>query len=275
MNKWQKPKAPGLPGGISFCLPLIAGLVLFYLVPFGITLYKSLQAPAGQSFCGLQNYRELFSNAAFRLAVQNTLRFWCMALPLNLLLGFALAQLCAACKAKRALPWLLFPALIPAGCSVAFFKAGAELLTGQKEIAPQRLFWLLLLVYLWKSGGLTAAIFYAGLKKIPREILETGMDLGAGRWELVRKIEIPLLLPAAGVSLLTALMAVFRIFREAYLLGGAHPDKSIYSLQHFYYNNFANLNIPRLAAASIWQIALIAAAAALCKRLLQKSDHRK
>ena len=101
------------------------------------------------------------------------------------------------------------------------------------------------------------------------------MDLGAGRWQLVRKIEIPLLLPAAGVSLLTALMAAFRIFREAYLLGGTHPDKSIYSLQHFYYNNFANLNISRLAAASIWQIMLIAAAAALCKKLLQKSDHRK
>ncbi len=134
---------------------------------------------------------------------------------------------------------------------------------------------LLLLVYLWKSGGLTAAIFCAGLKKIPREILETGMDLGAGRWQLVRKIEIPLLLPAAGVLLLTSLMAAFRIFREGYLLGGTHPDKSIYSLQHFYYNNFANLNIPRLAAASIWQIVLIAAAAALCKRLLQKSNHRK
>ena len=50
----------------------------------------------------------------------------------------------------------------------------------------------------------------------------------------------------------------FRIFREAFLLGGAHPDNALYGVQHFLYNNFANMNYPRLAAASVLLILVTA-----------------
>ena len=46
------------------------------------------------------------------------------------------------------------------------------------------------------------------------------------------------------------MMNSFKIFREAYLIGGESPDWSIYMLQHFMNNNFRNLNYQRLSAAA-------------------------
>lgn len=74
------------------------------------------------------------------------------------------------------------------------------------------------------------------------------------------------MIPAIADSLAIALLGSFRLFREAYLLAGPHPQGRLYSLQHFYYNNFANLNAPRLAAASILQTVTIALFAALLFR---------
>jgi multiple sugar transport system permease protein len=43
----------------------------------------------------------------------------------------------------------------------------------------------------------------------------------------------------------------FKVFREAYLLGGDYPHQKIYMLQHFMNNNFTNLNYQRLSTASV------------------------
>ncbi len=44
---------------------------------------------------------------------------------------------------------------------------------------------------------------------------------------------------------------LFKSFREAFLLFGAHPDQSIYMIQHFMNNNFENLNYIRLSVGAI------------------------
>ena len=48
-----------------------------------------------------------------------------------------------------------------------------------------------------------------------------------------------------------SLLNTFKVFREAYLVAGAYPEKSIYLLQHLFNNWFLSLDLPRLAAAAV------------------------
>ena len=65
-----------------------------------------------------------------------------------------------------------------------------------------------------------------------------------------------------------SLLNTFKVFREAYLVAGAYPKKSIYLLQHLFNNWFLALDLPRLSAAAILMAGALGAVIAVCiKRL--------
>ena len=53
--------------GWLFMLPSLAGVLVFYLIPFGDVVRRSFLRTAGDSFAGLDNYKQVFANQAFRL----------------------------------------------------------------------------------------------------------------------------------------------------------------------------------------------------------------
>lgn len=61
-----------------------------------------------------------------------------------------------------------------------------------------------------------------------------------------------------------SLINAFKCFREIFLVGGEHPHESVYMLQHFLNNAFANLNYQRLSVASVLLFLVIAGAVGLC-----------
>lgn len=231
--------------GFAFCAPEAIGIITVYLLPFCKMLIGSLQNAYDKTFLGFQSYIQLFSNPAFRLAAFNTVKFWSIAIPLNLFIGLLLALLLARLKKEKAMKIVWLPYMIPAACCVALWQA--------ESVKSEYLCGILLLIYLWKSIAGTALILLAGIRKIPIELTETAQSLGANPWQLLERVYLPLLVPSFGIALIWAMLSSFRIFREAYLLSGAYPERNLYSMQHFYMNNFMNLNRSRLAAASVLQ----------------------
>ncbi len=67
-----------------FLLPSMAGVFVFAVLPFGNMLIQSFSG-------GLINYKTVFTNEAFHLAIKNTFRFVGVGIPLLLLLSFAAA----------------------------------------------------------------------------------------------------------------------------------------------------------------------------------------
>ena len=63
----------------------------------------------------------------------------------------------------------------------------------------------------------------------------------------------PTLYTVAVLSLLNS----FKVFREAYLVAGDYPDKSMYLLQHLFNNWFRELNFSKMAAASVLMAVII------------------
>ena len=83
---------------LAFLLPSFLGVAVFVLVPFIDVFRRSFTTAVTGEFTGLENYRTVFENGPFRLAVYNTLRFTCICLPLLLILGLAAALMLSQLK---------------------------------------------------------------------------------------------------------------------------------------------------------------------------------
>ena len=103
--------------GLLLVLPLAAGSGLFYAVPFLMVLQNSFQRGTGRSreYVGIETYRSMLHSGVFRLAFGNTLKFLVVALPLIILLSYAIALLLKshARKHEALKSVLLLPYIMP------------------------------------------------------------------------------------------------------------------------------------------------------------------
>lgn len=258
--------------------PVLAGLVVFFAVPFAITLWYSVTfGVGGASFVGLSNYAKVFRSSAFRLAAANTLRFLLVGVPLIMVLGFAIALLLqrkfAGTKLFRSV--LLFPMVLPVASVVMVvdvFFAQYGIVNGWLEnlglpltdwMNSPRAFWVLIGLYVWKNCGYNVILMLAGLNMIPTELYQTADIEGASGWQKFTRITLPMVWPSLFFVFVMSVINSFKSYREAFLLGGKHPHDSIYLLQHFLNNNFENLNYQRLSVAAVMLFAIIFALVAL------------
>jgi multiple sugar transport system permease protein len=73
--------------------------------------------------------------------------------------------------------------------------------------------WITLFVYgIWTNAPFSFVVFYAGLQTVPDDTLESAMIDGASRWERIRFVVIPHLMPLATFVALVQLMDNFRVF---------------------------------------------------------------
>ena len=75
-----------------FIVPSFAGVALFYIVPFIMSIGYAA-ADADGRFVGMANFIGLLSSEAFRLAAGNTAKFMAVAIPLNIAVPLAIAYM--------------------------------------------------------------------------------------------------------------------------------------------------------------------------------------
>ena len=261
--------------GWLLALPALLALGAGYLVPLALAFYKSLFAGMSTNFVGLDNYTDLFTSYAFGLAVKNLLRLWCIAIPLNWVLGVLLAVFCVEAAGPRLRLAFFFPGILPAACVVMMATEGASLLGWESSWTYEgRSAAVWLGIVLWKTLGYSVLICAAFLESIPGEILDAAKLDGAGFWQCLFRVRLPLIRQGMVLSTVLVIFNGYRCFREAYLIGGEHPHEQLYSLQHFLQNNFSNMNYARLEAASIVVVLAVFAAGILLLALRCTTQRR-
>lgn len=288
MKKGSLARREARNGWLYAALPLL-GFLVFFLVPFLISIVRSFQKGLTQEFAGLENYAALLESEAFRIAATNTLRFIACAVPLNVLAGLliALALYRLAARASFFRTVFLMPYVIPVSATVMFFQIMFErsgvvntILTDM-DMSPvnfldsSNAFYILLLLYLWKNFGYNMVLFLAGFSRIPRDYGEAARIDGAGTFQTFWHITVPLLAPTFFFVFIISIMNSFKVFREAYALGGEYPHESIYMLQHFMNNNLLNLNYQRVSTASLYVfIVIVLLVLLLYLRRQKKGDYQ-
>lgn len=286
----KRPKVTGLRRreswqALPFLLPSLLGLCLFYLFPLAETVRASFMDPLRSRAVGWGNYRALFQNTAFRLAVRNTCRFLCICIPALLAVSLLCAVLLGAAK-RRAVFFksvLLLPYAIPVASIVVLWRAlfsGKGLVNGLLVglgcrpvdfMGSSAAFWVLIFTYLWRNNGYDMLLWLAGLETIPRPLYEAAAVDGATPFQTFVFITLPNLLPTVVLTTILSLVNSFKVFREAYLVAGNYPQESIYLLQHLFNNWFLSLDIGKLSAAAVL-LASDELTAALGPALLDTAD---
>lgn len=221
-----------------------------------------------QKWVGLHNYRLIFENQAFLLAVKNTLRFTAVCLPILIGLGLFLAiQLSRLRKIQFIKSCFLFPMAIPAAAIVlvwrmVFSKQGFLnlLLSSLHLISPEgaidymstkAAFWVLVFSYVWKNLGYTIVLWLAGIFSIPTDIIDAARVDGASERQCFWQVIFPNLKGTLYTITVLSFLNSFKVFREAYLVAGSYPHESMYLLQHLFNNWFVNLELDKMAAAAV------------------------
>ncbi len=266
-----------------FFLPGFLGTLCFSLMPMLRVLISSFQSAVGGRWQGLENYRAVLENTAFRLAVSNTAKFTAICVPLLLVCSLLLALM------LRKYVWggsmstaFLMPMAVPAASvvlvwRVLFHKQGLlnRLLmvmgTQVDWMDSGAAFWMLVISYLWKNLGYTVILWTAALGGIPESVYEAAQVDGASGTQTFFYITMPNLKPAAFSITVLSLLNSFKVFREAWLVAGDYPHESMYLLQHLYNNWFRELDFDKIAAASV----LTSLVVFLLIGLLQKAWERE
>lgn len=168
-------------------------------------------------------------NLPFYRALAFTLTYTFVCTPALIVLGFAIAV--AVNSLNRHLKGLvIFFSLLPmivtplVGSLILFWMIDSRGVLGTfiqwlandpglslKASTP--LMWTSLIVYgIWSSAPFAFVVFYAGLQTVPKDTLESSMIDGATRWQQIRYVTIPHLMPLVTFVALIQLMDNFRVF---------------------------------------------------------------
>lgn len=251
--------------GFLFLLPSLAGVMIFVLIPFLDAFRRSFFTAMSGQFVGLQNYVNVFHTKAFRAAVSNTARFMGICIPALILLSLFVAVVNNQSRRPTEIykTTFLLPMAIPVASVVLLWKvlfhkyglinAGLS----SQGIAPidfmntDWAFWILIISYLWKNLGYDMILWLAGLANIPKSQYEAAQVDGANGLQCFLNITMPNMMPTLFTITVLSFLNSFKVFREAYLIGGDYPHPSMYLLQHLFNNWFADLDLDRLCAAAV------------------------
>jgi alpha-glucoside transport system permease protein len=86
-------------------------------------------------------------------------------------------------------------------------------------------------VAVWMWTGFAVVVFSAGLKGIPRELMEAARVDGASEWQVLRHVVLPLLLPTIAVVATTLVIHALKLFDLIWVMtGGGFKTDVIASL---------------------------------------------
>ena len=260
-------------------LPSLAGLAVFFIVPFGISIYYTLIDNAvSRQIVWLANLIDTWNNAAFRLAVRNTFFFMGISIPLLMIIALLLAIVLKPLneKARRLLLFFfLVPLVIPSGSMVSFWRGFIAVNGMFNRILTQigifsypdnmpldwlnseYAMWFIIFIFVWKNIGFNIILYQAGLDFIPKDYYEYASIEGAGKIRQFFMVTLVYLMPTTLLVFILSIVNSFRVFREIYVLTGTHPNMSIYLLQHFLNNQFERLNYQLMASASFYIFGIV------------------
>lgn len=275
-----EPETDGAVPWLFLC-PSLLSVAVLVLLPFLDAVRRSFFSAMSGQFVGFKNYAAVLRNEAFRLAAANTARFVLVCIPLLLGFSLLLALLVSAVREKRGIfkTSFLIPMSIPVASvvllwRVVFHEHGLfNALLGRLGCAPVNwldsggTFFVLVFTYLWKNIGYDMVLWLSGLTAIPPALYESASIDGAGALQRFFRITLPNLTPAFYTVAVLSLLNSFKVFREAYLIGGSYPNQSIYMLQHLFNNWFTSLDVDKMCAGAVLMALAVFALILLLQRL--------
>jgi multiple sugar transport system permease protein len=124
----------------------------------------------------------------------------------------------------------------------------------------ERSLWAVIISIVWKVVGFGMLLFVAAIQAIPREVNEAAMADGAGYWQRVVKITLPLTARTVLLVTLFSIIGSLLAFDQFFLMTAGQPfNKTASSVFWLYLNSFPYLKLGYGATLSLILAAIILA----------------
>ena len=231
-----------------FVLPTFIAFLVAFLVPFVMGVYLSFTdftTVTNAKWVGIENYIEVFtSNKDFLNAFWFTVKFTVVSVISVNIFAFALALLLTReIKGRNFFRTVFFMPNLIGGIVLGYIWQliiNGALRGFGVDITYSATygFWGLVILTNWQLIGYMMIIYIAGMQNIPAEMHEVASIDGAGYWQTLRHITIPLVRPAITICTFLTLTNSFKMFDQNYALTGGAPGKSSSMLALDIFNTF-------------------------------------
>jgi multiple sugar transport system permease protein len=261
-------------------LPSIFVLLLVGVFPLVYLLVVSFQgitmSDVDTGFVGLRNYAELMEDGRFWGSLLHTVIFAAVALPVELLLGLALAQLFIdnlpgrqVFIALMVLPVMVSPIVAGATWSLMFDNRFGPInqiigwIVGQETtllwtIHPDLVYPAILAAEVWQWTPFMFLLLLAALSNVDKSQLEAAAIDGAGHWRTFFGIVLPAIRPVLAIAVLIRGLDLFRLFDIVWALTRGGPGTRTETLSVFtYIKGFQQFETSYTAAVSLLVIVLL------------------
>lgn len=276
--------------GAAYAAPTAFMVGAFFVVPLGLVVWMSLHAwplLGVPTLNAPDNYTGLGGNDLLRGAVTFTVKYTVIITVLLFLLSFGLALMVQ--HRRRGVGFLRTAFFLPAAVG---FASASLLFLGMlnDEIGPFRglhhgyVSWTSgspnlalgssVVLVLWRFAGFNMLILLTGLQAIPLEVYEAARIDGATRWQLFRRITIPLMRPTIALVLTLMITGSLLAFDQFWILTRGGPDNSTTSLVMVIYRQaFIKLDLGSAAAISVVLLVVLVVLNVVQLGVLRRRSH--
>ncbi|MEV0373261.1 sugar ABC transporter permease [Streptomyces sp. NPDC050636] len=285
--------------GWLFSTPFLVLFGVFMLFPIVATLWMSftdfgvrdVRRPLEAQFVGLDNYAKLFGDDTFRTALFNTAYFVVVGVPLTIVLGLLVALLLnnGIDRARTffrvgfyapvvtsivavAVVWrfVLDPSDgLVAGLAAELGTKAPDLLGSETWAMPS-----LILMAVWRNLGTVMVLFIAGLQAIPTEVREAARLDGAGGWQELRRITVPLLRPTMLYATVITTIGYLNVFEEPFVMTQGGPSNATLTVSLDMYREGFNFFHMGYASAMAYVLFVVIAGVTVLQLRLLKDNTR-
>lgn len=239
---------------LAFLLPALVVLGVFVVYPIASAAHISLTSWNGfdpvKELVGLDNYAQLAQDPAFWNSLLVTVIYGIGVCVLSVVSGLAIALLLdAPLRGRGFYRGVYFLPTVTSSVAAAIvwrylFDPAGYVNTWLEQLGVSGPDWfgdrwlalgLLTSLTVWKSLGFNAILYLTALQALPTGVFEAAQLDGAGMWQRIRRITVPLLRPMTFFVVVQGLITSFQAFDLVYVLTGGGPRGGTEVLGMFMY----------------------------------------
>jgi ABC-type sugar transport system permease subunit len=285
--------------GLAFISPALLYFLVFGIYPVLATAWRSLFRFRGgrpHAFIGLQNYASLLQDPLFlwSVAISLVIALAIVVATYVLALGLALLLNDPEIKGARWFRLMIFVPVVTDWVATAlifqliflpnqgvlaalFSSVGLKALVSLNWLSSRHLGPLAIIIFsVWKTVGLFAVILLAGLKSIPRALIEAAVVDGARPSQVLRFVTLPMLMPLVTFVVIVAFVNAIGLFEPVFMLTGGGPADATKTLPLFLHEQYFLFGRQGPASAvALMFLAIVLAFALVATRQLKQMAYEE
>ena len=238
-----------------FILPAMAFFLVALVIPFfsginiAFTNWDGLKAD--YDFVWFDNFKRMATDLRLHQSLRNTLIYAGIGIVLNNVLTLSLALLFNRfkgiwgdiCRLVVFIPSCLSTALSAFVWKFLYHFVWKAMTGLNSPLGSEDTVLLAIaIIGLWNTAGINVLIYTAALRNVPNEMLEAARIDGATRWQLFRKIILPMISPSFTICITLTLTGLLKEFGTVMAATGGGPANSSTTVCMYIYNCLFSYN---------------------------------